>query len=107
MTFKTTLAPAAIVLGVVTPETLNGPAPADTEEIVRLEPPTLLTVTVPFVDVPTTALPRLRLVGVTEICCAVVVAVPASATGPDVTPVSVCTVNVPEMFPADVALNQI
>ena len=106
VTFNELLAPGAIVLGVVRPETVNGLPLTEIEETVRLEPPTLLTVTVPFTVVPTVALPRFRLPGVTPICCAVV-AVPARATCPEVTPVSVWTVKEPVAFPADVALNQI
>src|SRR5216683_3427917 len=106
VTLNELLALGAIELGVVRPETVNGLPLTEIEEMVRLEPPKLLIVTVPFTVVPTVTLPRFRLPGVTPICCAVV-AVPARATCPEVTPVSVWTVKEPVAFPADVALNQI
>ena len=105
-TLNELLPPGAILLGGVRPETVNGLPGTEIEEMVRLEPPTLLTVTVPFTVVPTVALPRFRLAGVTPICCGAVVAVPASATCSEATPVSVRSVNVPVAFPAAVASNQ-
>ena len=65
VTFSETLAPGVTVLGVVIPVTPNGPALAESKEIVRLEPPTLLIFTVPLAVVPTVTLPKFRLVGVT------------------------------------------
>ena len=95
------------MLGVVRPETVNGLPLTEIEEMVRLEPPTLLIVTVPFAVVPTVTLPIFRLAtGVSPICCGAVVAVPARATCSEVTPVSVRTVKVPVAFPMAVALNQ-
>jgi hypothetical protein len=79
VTFNRLLAPGAIVLGVVRPETVNGLPLVEIEEMVRLEPPTLLTVKVPFTVVPTVALPRFRLVGLTPICCGAAIAVPAKS----------------------------
>src|SRR6266446_1820068 len=67
-TLNELLPPGAIVLGVVRPETVNELPGTEIEEMVRLEPPTLLTVTVPFAVVPTATLPRFRLAGLTPIC---------------------------------------
>ena len=107
VTLNELLAPGAIELGVVRPETVNGLPLAEIEEMVRLEPPTLLIVTIPFAVVPTVTLPIFRLVaGASPICCGAVVAVPARATCSEVTPVSVWTVKVPVAFPMAVALNQ-
>ncbi len=101
------LALGAIELGVVRPETVNGLPLTEIEEMVRLEPPKLLIVTVPFAVVPTVTLPIFRLVaGVSSICCGAVVAVPARTTCSEVTPVSVWTAKVPVAFPTAVALNQ-
>ena len=105
-TLNELLPPGAIVLGVVRPETVNGLPGTEIEETVRLEPPTLLTVTVPFAVVPTVTLPRFRLGGVIPICWGAAVAVPASATCSEAIPVSVRTVKMPVAFPAAVASNQ-
>jgi hypothetical protein len=107
VTLNELLALGAIELGVVRPETVNGLPLTEIEEMVRLEPPKLLIVTVPFAVVPTVTLPIFRLVaGVSSICCGAVVAVPARTTCSEVTPVSVWTAKVPVAFPTAVALNQ-
>src|SRR5260370_9064220 len=66
--FRVTLAPGRIVLGVVIPETPKGPGLTLTMEIVRLEPPTLLTVAAPCPVLPTVTVPRFTFVGLTLIC---------------------------------------
>ena|SRR5260370_167273 len=65
--FKVTLAPGMIVLGVPMPETPNGPL-TPIREIVRLEPPTLLTAAMPVPVLPTVTVPKFKLVGFTLIC---------------------------------------
>ena len=105
-TWNELLAPGAIVLGVVRPEIPKGLPLQEIEEMVRLEPPTLFTVMVPLAVVPTATLPRFKLAGLTAICCGATVALPARATCPEETPVSVRRVNVPVAFPAAVASNQ-
>lgn len=88
------------------PDTPKGPALTEIKEIVRLEPPTLLIVTTPLTVVPTVALPKFKLAGLTLICWGAVVAVADSATCSEATPVSVIAVKLPVAFPADVALNE-
>ena len=88
-TFNVALAPGAIVLGVVMPETPKGAPPTEIKETTRFAPPALVSVSVPLTVVPTVALPKLTLVGLTLICCTAAVAVPASETCPEETPASV------------------
>src|SRR5712692_6791689 len=106
VTFKVALAPGMIVLGVVMPESPNGPPFMLIREIVRLEPPTLLTVAVPLPVLPTVMVPKFRLVGFTLICCGAVVAVPESATCSDETPASVLTVRTPVTLPEVLGSNE-
>ena len=68
VTFNVAFAPGAIVAGVLMPETPKGPPLTEIIEMARLEPPTLLTVTLPVAVVPTVTLPKFKLVGVTLTC---------------------------------------
>ena len=97
--FRVVLAPGTIVLGVVMPETAKGPALTLIMEIIRSEPPRLLTVAVPRPVLPTVTVPKTRLVGFTLICCGADVAVPESATCSEETPASVVTVSIPVTLP--------
>jgi len=103
--FRVTLAPGMIVLGVVMPETQNGPPLTPIMEIVRFEPPTLLTAAVPVPVLPTVAVPKLRLGGFTLICWGAGIAVPESATCCE-TPASVATVRVPVTLPEELGSNE-
>ena len=103
-TFIVALPPGAIVLGVVMPETPNGPALTEISEMIRFAPPVLETVSELVAVVPTVALPKFSVVELTLICCVGVVATPVSATCPE-TPLPVCTVNVPVMVPAALGSN--
>src|SRR5271169_3377803 len=107
VTFRVAFAPGTIVLGVVIPETPNGPALTPISDTVRLVPPTLLTVAVPLPVVPTVMVPKFKLVGFKLICCGAAVAVPERATCSEDTPASVVTVRVPEMLPEELGSNQI
>ena len=98
-TFIVALPPGTIVLGVVMPETPNGPPFTEINEMIRFAPPVLVSVSEPFSVVPTVVLPKFSVVELRLICCGVVVATPVSATCPE-TPLSVCIVNVPVMVPA-------
>jgi hypothetical protein len=104
---KVALVPGAIVLGVVIPDTPNGPTLTEIKEIVRLEPPTLLIVAVALPVLPMVTVPKSKLVGFTLICCGAGVAVPESATCSDETPVSVVTVRLPETTPDELGSNEI
>jgi hypothetical protein len=104
-TFKVTLPPGVTVLGVDMPETPKGPPPTETNEISRFVPPALVSVNVPMAVVPIVALPKFKLVELALICGGAI-AVPASATCSEETPVSVWTVKEPVTFPAEVASNQ-
>ncbi len=106
VTFKVALTPGAIVLEVVMPETPNGPALTLIREIVRSEPPTLLTVAVPLPVLPTVMVPKFRLTGFRLICCGAGVAVPERATCSEETPVSDVTVRVPVKLPEELGLNE-
>jgi hypothetical protein len=106
VTFRVMLPPGTIVLGVVMPETPNGPPFTLIRETVRLEPPTLLTVAVPFPVPPTVMVPKFRLVGFRLICCGAGVAVPESATCGEATPASVVTVSVPVAVPEELGANE-
>jgi hypothetical protein len=106
VTFKMTLPPGTIVLGVVIPETPNGPPFTLIREIVRLEPPTLLTVAVPLPVLPTVIVPKFRLAGFRLICCGAAVAVPESATCSEETPASVVTAKVPVTLPEELGANE-
>ena len=75
-------------------------------DIVKFEPPTLLTIAVPFPELPTAMVPKPRLAGFRLICCGAAVAVPASATCSEETPASVATVRVPETLPGEFGSNQ-
>ncbi len=103
--FKVALAPGRIVLGVVIPDTPNGPALTLIMEIVKLTPPTLLTIAVACPVLPTVTEPKLTLTGLTLICCGAVAALPVSATAEE-TPLSVMTVRVPAALPEELGLNQ-
>src|SRR5882724_1078146 len=103
--FRVTLAPGTIVLGVVMPETPNGPPLTPTREIVRFEPPILLTAAVPVPVLPTVTVPKFKLVGFTLICWGAGIAVPESATCCE-TPASVATVRVPVTLPEELGSNQ-
>ena len=105
-TLNVALPPGAIVPGVAMPETPKGPPLKEINEMIRFAPPTLVIVNVPWAVVPTVALPKFKLVELTLICGGAVVAVPASATCAEETPVSVWTVKVPVAFPAELASNQ-
>lgn len=106
VTFKLALPPGMIVLGVVMPETPNGPPLTLIRDTVRLEPPTLLIVAVPLPVLPKVMVPKFKLVGFRLICCGAGVAVPESATCSDETPASVVTVRVPAMLPEDLGSNE-
>ena len=106
VTFKVTLAPGAIVFGVVIPETPNGPPLTLIREIVRLEPPTLLTVAVPLPVLPTVTVPKFRLAGFRLTCCGADVAVPESATCAEATPTSVATVSIPVTLPEELGAKE-
>ena len=95
-----------IVAGVVIPETPNGPALTLIREIVRLEPPMLLTVAVPLPTLPTVMVPKFRLAELRLICCGAGVAVPDSATSSDEMPASVKTVRVPVTLPEEMGLKE-
>ena len=105
-TLNAALPPGAIVLGVVMPETPNAFPTTEIKEMSRFAPPALVSVNVPLAVVPTGALPKFKFVELTLICAGAVVAVPASATCCEETPVSVWTVKVPVAFPVEVASNQ-
>jgi hypothetical protein len=106
VTFKVTLAPGTIVLGVVIPETPNGPPLTLTRETVKLDPPTLLTVAVPVPVLPTVMVPKFKLAGFRLTCCGAGVAVPESATCGEATPASVVTVSVPVTLPEVLGANE-
>lgn len=76
------------------------------KETVRLEPPRLVTVTVPVTVVPTVLVAQFRFVGVTLICGGVGIAVPVRATCPAETPEFVWSVKFPLALPPEVGLNQ-
>jgi len=105
LTLMLTLPPGATVYGVVMPDTLNGAPLVDTEEMIRLDPPTLLTFNVPTAADPTVAVPRFKLAGLTLICCGVAVATPEICTCSEETPLLVCSVSVLEAFPTAVGSN--
>jgi hypothetical protein len=104
-TFMVTLPPGVSVLGVDMPETPKEPPLTEINEISKFVPPGLVNVNVPMAVVPIVALPKFKLVELTLICGGAI-AVPASATCPEETPVSVWTVKEPVTFPAEVASNQ-
>lgn len=104
-TFRVTLLPGVTVLGVDMPETPKEPPVTEIKEISRFVPPALVNVNVPVAVVPIVALPRFKLVELALICGGAI-AVPASATCAEETPVSVWTVKEPVTFPAEVASNQ-
>jgi hypothetical protein len=106
VTFKVTLAPGAIVLGVVIPVTPNGPPLMLTRDTIRFEPPTLLTVAVPLPVLPTVTVPRFRLAGFRLTCCAAGVAFPESATCAEAVPASVVTISVPVTLPEELGTNE-
>jgi hypothetical protein len=105
-TLSVALPPGAIVLGVVMPKTLKGPPLEEINEMIRFAPPALVIVKVVWAVVPTVALPKFKLAELTLIRGGAVVAVPASATCAEETPVSVWTVKLPVAFPAELASNQ-
>ena len=105
-TLNVALLPGAIVLGVVMPKTPKGPSLKEIKEMIRFAPPALVIVNVLWAVVPTIALPKFKLVELTLICGGAVVAVAASATCGEDTPVSVWTVKLPVAFPAELASNE-
>jgi hypothetical protein len=106
VTVKVALPAGAIVLGVVIPETPNGPALTEIREMVRLAPPALVILSVPLEVDPTVAVPKFKLVELTPICCGTGVAVPESATCSEEIPVSVVTVRVPVTLPEELGSNE-
>ncbi len=88
-TFIVALPPGAMVPGVVIPETPKGPGLMEIREIIRLAPPLLVMLSEPLVVVPTVVLPKFRLVKLKLICCGDAVAMPASGSCPDETPLLV------------------
>jgi hypothetical protein len=104
--FKLTLALGISVIGVVIPETANGPPFTVIREIVRFVPPILLTIAVPLPMFPTVMVPKFMFAGFKLICCGAGVAVPDSATCSDETPASVMTDRVPVTLPDVLGLNE-
>lgn len=105
-TLKDVLPPGAMVLGVVIPEIPKGPPLTDNIEMIRFVLPVFVSVNAPSDVAPTVVLPRFRLPELTLICGDAAVAVPASATCSEETPLSVWTDKVPVTFPAVEASNQ-
>jgi len=81
VTFRVTLAPGTIMLGVVAPETPKGPPLTLIRETVRFEPPTFVTVAVPLPVLPTVMVPKFRLVGFTWMAACGLV--PLAVTSPE------------------------
>jgi hypothetical protein len=79
-TFIVALPPGAIILGVVNPDTPNGPPFTEINEMIRFAPPVFVTVSEPFNVVPTVASPKFSVVELRLICCGGVVATPESVT---------------------------
>ena len=106
VTFKVALAPGLIVAGVVMPATPNGPPFTLIKESVKLEPPMLLTVAVPFPMLPTAMVPKFRLSGFRLICCGAGVAVPDRTTCSVGTLASVMIVSVAVTLPGELGSNE-
>lgn len=88
-TFIVALPPGTMAPGVVIPETPKGPALMEITEMIRFAPPLFVSVSEPLVVVPTVVLPKFRLVELKLICCGDAVAMPASGSCPDETPLLV------------------
>src|SRR5580698_4903761 len=67
-TFIVALPPGTIVVGVVMPETPNGPPVTEINEMIRFAPPVFVSVSEPFSVVPRVVLPKFSAVELRLIC---------------------------------------